>query len=553
MPKSLLAFDTDHIKGYVFGTSKLKEIRGASSILDFLNRQLMVNKAKQSGAETIYANGGSALFLIDTDKAESLGKEIQNLYRERTGAGASITYAIQPIPEALAQAPDIKAVEMPEVLELLRYRLRMAKDGQPANGPQRQSGVKDAIMQPSHPFLCTCTSCGVAYAEDTWLDNEDPDEPEGRYCRVCLIKRAEDTFVKNKLRDTQQAALSETTLWGRILQSLKKHNYDLSARPRRPKDFNAFRDFTHGKEYLGLIYADANSMGKALEEQTSLKKLQNFARVVDDAVFNAMGYAIRQHLPVQRVGKEHLFPFDVLLIGGDDIVMVTPADKALQVAATLTEQFHQATERQYTLSVSVVLAPVKYPFNLQSTLAEDALKDAKKSGSVSNVSSKSKLEQSRVNFIVVTGNTSLSYKRVYQEMHREPNTFLDEQDEFYATMRPYTLSELLWLLEQLKKGNNQHIGRTKLHQMREAILKLNKTTTILESLALLRNWKDSERTFVKGMIEHLELLHKRKTKKQQDKGMLFPWYLDANNSSDDLTVYRTPLLDFIELYDFVSS
>ncbi len=37
------------------------------------------------------------------------------------------------------------------------------------------------------------------------------------------------------------------------------------------------------------------------------------------------------------------FPFDILLVGGDDIVIVTPADKALQVAYTLAEQFHQLT------------------------------------------------------------------------------------------------------------------------------------------------------------------------------------------------------------------
>ena len=34
----LVALDTNHIKQYVFATDKLKEIRGASSILDNLNR-----------------------------------------------------------------------------------------------------------------------------------------------------------------------------------------------------------------------------------------------------------------------------------------------------------------------------------------------------------------------------------------------------------------------------------------------------------------------------------------------------------------------------------
>ncbi len=50
--QSLIAFDTDHIKGYVFGTNRLKEIRGASSILDRLNREKTVEMAESFGAKT---------------------------------------------------------------------------------------------------------------------------------------------------------------------------------------------------------------------------------------------------------------------------------------------------------------------------------------------------------------------------------------------------------------------------------------------------------------------------------------------------------------------
>ncbi len=560
MSQSLIAFDTDHIKGYVFGTSKLKEIRGASSMLDHLNRDLTRNEAKKSQykATSIYMNGGSALFLIDIEKAEELGQAVQKLYREQTGGGASISYAIQPIPDSyLSRSQNIMHVEMPDVLELLRYRLRQAKDG--GRVSQQKNETEDSyITHPSHPFLATCNSCGLAYAEDTRLDNDDPDEPEGRYCRVCIGKRDEDKNVRMHISDLIQAAHnhqgSSKTLWGRILQAImqpepNKPVYLLPANTQRPKDFNVFRNFTHGKEYLGLIYADANGMGKALERATTLQQVQDFAQLVDGAVFKAMGYAICQHLPVQHLEQKNFFPFDVLLVGGDDIVMVTPADKVLQVAHALAKRFNDVTNKQYTLSVGIVLAPVKYPFNLQRTLAEDALKAAKKSGSMQNVSSDSKLEQSRINFVVVTGNTSLSYEKVYGEMYRKHKN-IDYKEEFYATLRPYNPGDLAWLLGQLKHEKAQRLGRTKLHQMREAILKCNRTTSILEALALLRNWRSDERDFIKSMVERF---NNRQTRRQEDMGILFPWYLDGNSSSPDLTVYRTPLLDFIELYDFISS
>jgi CRISPR RNA silencing complex Cmr2 subunit-like protein len=585
-PQSLLAFDTDHIKKYVFGTSKLKEIRGASSLLDRLNRvqTRTIAESKPYGAQTIFAHGGSALFLLDSAQAEPLGHAIQKLYHEETGGGASITYAIQPIPDygtqdSMTAQQLSRNVTMSQVLKLLRARLKLAKDTLHANAqppfvaqeteaqvhesesasPQetevqvRALETQAILALPSYILLSPCSSCGVAYAEDTRRDLDDPDEPEGRYCRICSQKRDEDGEVKSKLRYARQQAVSQNALWGHILQTLlhpgDPHNplynqpYVLPERVNRPKDFHAFSAFAGSKDYLGLIYADADGMGQAMDKMESLKAVQDFAEQVDKAVFAAMGDSIRSHLPAQ---KEQL-PFDILLVGGDDIVMVTPAAQALQVAATLAERFHFYTQGQYTLSVGVVLAPITYPFGLQRVLADETIQAAKKAGAEKKARGSSGLEQSHINFVVVTGNTSLSYARVFESMHsRKPN-----QEEFYATMRPYALPQFQWLLTQLRTGNEMRLGRTKLHQLREAILKIDrsKAATILEALALLRNWQEQDRTFIKGLAKE----HDGRMKSlQQQKETLFPWGLDDQRSTDESFVYYTPLLDFIELYDFVS-
>ncbi len=583
MSQSLIAFDTDHIKRYVFGTSKLKEIRGASSILDHLNRDETVKMAKKLGARKIFAHGGSALFLIDSEKseekAEQLGKAVQKLYHNRTGGGASITYAVQPIPDNNAKnimtAKELNEhVTMWQVLQLLRLRLRLAKDSQQTSKPHQKDGIVQAIEEddiaqaialPTHALLCACKSCGMAYAEGM---QSDPDEPEGRYCRVCIGKRDEDEDIRKHIPDMIRAAQSASVshkdenenenedenedlkLWERILQTLSKQDatetsiYRLSDETKRPPDFQAFRDLTAGKGYLGLIYADANSMGQAIEAQKTLQKVKRFAKKIDKAVFEAMGDAIRAHLPVQG----DMLPFDILLVGGDDIVMVTPADKALQVAHTLAERFHKHTNKLHTLSVGVVLAPVTYPFNLQRTLAEDILKDAKKAGAAGNANGREAQEQARISFVVVTGSTSLSYEKIYEGMHRRDQ---NKKEEFQATMRPYTLADFNWLLEQLQKGNEKRLGRTKLHQLHEAILKLNCTTTILESLALFRNWKEPERDFIREIVKKFDTHLTAQQRKQR--GTLFPWCLESKEETKAHDIYRTPLLDFIELYDFVSS
>src|SRR6266704_2700963 len=132
--KSLVAMDTDHIKKYVFATDKLKEIRGASSILDRLNREAMDNivHAVDPGAKKIYANGGSGLFLVASDKVDEIRQHIHYEYYRQTVGGATVTFAMQEIPDSIKD-PDHE--DIGDVLELLRYRLREAKDAQLLQDP----------------------------------------------------------------------------------------------------------------------------------------------------------------------------------------------------------------------------------------------------------------------------------------------------------------------------------------------------------------------------------------------------------------------------------
>ncbi len=68
----VIVVDTPSVKRFVFGTDALKEVRGASAMLDRLNRHEMETcLAQQLGVqqvEKVYANGDSAQFLAqETD------------------------------------------------------------------------------------------------------------------------------------------------------------------------------------------------------------------------------------------------------------------------------------------------------------------------------------------------------------------------------------------------------------------------------------------------------------------------------------------------------
>ena len=106
------------------------------------------------------------------------------------------------------------------------------------------------------------------------------------------------------------------------------------------------------------------------------------------------------------------------------------------------------------------------------------------------------------------------------------------------------------LLQTIREGKQKALGRTKLHQVREAVLKMNLTTSVGEGMAILRNWREKQREFVMQSVYKVGN-HYQEARHDPDKpGTLFPritfpWFADGPKT------YRTSLLDFVELYDFV--
>ena len=160
MGLSLVAFDTDRIKRYVFGTNKLKEIRGASSILDYLNRITMEKCAEKHGADMVYANGGSGLFIVPTEQADAFETEVKQWYYDKTGGGASVTSVIVPAPEKIRNVND--DIPIPEALEVVQWRIQEEKLHPP-----------ETLALPSHPFIRVCDACGADYVSPE-------DEEKGR-------------------------------------------------------------------------------------------------------------------------------------------------------------------------------------------------------------------------------------------------------------------------------------------------------------------------------------------------------------------------------------
>jgi hypothetical protein len=90
----LLLGDVDAIKGFVYETNKLPEIRGASTMLVKVEDELKtLFKERLSPECLIYCSGGSLLAVVPAGEAEEWKNKIERLYLDCTKT-ASITVAV---------------------------------------------------------------------------------------------------------------------------------------------------------------------------------------------------------------------------------------------------------------------------------------------------------------------------------------------------------------------------------------------------------------------------------------------------------------------------
>jgi len=506
MNRVIASFDTDRIKEYVFSTGVLKEIRGGSALLDELNRKEMEKRVLSIDptAECIFANGGSGMFELDESKADECIKAIEKLYQTETITG-SITGTYIPI----KGDADFK-----EVFAELNYNLRIAKKSK-----------QGRIQLVTHQFIRTCDSCGVEYACCKGQ--------EKLLCHSCNLKQEKAKQVKDRRDKTVLEGASkirETYLvWDWLFKELSNNPKYLK---ELPEDFNKLGELSSPSNYMGLLYADGNGMGAKLKELDSWQELKIFSETVDNGIRNAVLQAIQSHLQPQNA----YLPFDILLAGGDDLVMVTAADRIVRTAITIIETFEKYTKEQLgealTISVGIAIAHAKFPFNSLLSLAEDLLKFAKKeSAKREQKSSGKKTSQSLINFQVVSSSNSLHFSKDYKRIFETKGEL--GRPTLVRTLRPYDLEKIDKLLDAIKKI--KQIPKNKLQAIQESLF-MDYGNSLLQGLYLFSRLKKEQKSLLLTILQDFS---------NDNTGLKpFPW-LKKND------ICFTPFLDIMELYDFV--
>ncbi|ARV60597.1 type III-B CRISPR-associated protein Cas10/Cmr2 [Nostocales cyanobacterium HT-58-2] len=352
------------------------------------------------------------------------------------------------------------------------------------------------------------------------------------------------------------------------------------------------------KDFIAYIYADGNNMGGYIQKIRTSQKYQEFSQDVELATEYAVYQALAENLHPHELRNfkdeestlsngDLVHPFEIITIGGDDIILIVPANKALQIAQMIGERFEkillkqvplvenstaeekingcyriktsdkptdlkkchrykptEATPSQCELSTSIGVLITAYntPIYYAKGLTEQLLKSAKDRGK--------KLKEAgycggTVDFLTMKSVTMISSDiKEFRQQALTKN--LKSKLKLYAA--PYTLHELGGLITAIKALKKAHFPKSQLYQIR-SLLERGKHTAILNyryfRVRLKQGKAELQTDFENAWCQ---------PKDENNGGNLAPWMyddgkIDPKNLEDPF--YETIWREMVELYEFI--
>lgn len=459
----VIVIDTPSIKKYVFGSDLLNEVRGASARLDQLNRvdmeKCLTAHRNIEHVDLIYANGGSAQFIVQAESAATVSAACTSMVRsirERTGGEVRIVYGVAPLNSKVSYT---------ETVQMAHFQLRCQREFAACH---RSASLIPVVME--------CSSTSHLPAAHT--------DPNGD-----ILSRA--SYDKRQ----HGREMRYHGLWEGWMQYLVKITdswpEEKDWRKLRCEDLTEIGDCSTWQNYIGIVYADGNAMGKIVQELDQPETFRQFSNIVDgsirEACFSALSEISEPEINKIReaIGQKCRFSrlaADILLLGGDDLLVALPANRALDFALRVTNKFESLTkyridglqdkaakqffheqlhDQGFTISCGVAIAKSNYPFYLALDLAEQLLKNAKRR----DIRTSQLMEQSeaRIDFHVVSGANSYALDQVRKDTYQTDSAA-------QRTLRPLSCPQLEKLRIGIQKLQDAGFPHSKLHELQEYAL-----------------------------------------------------------------------------------
>jgi len=333
----LYRFEVKGIQSFVLAGNKLREMVGASAIIEALTGNILDEQiAAFGGCRKRYAAAGGAT--LHFDSAEVLGRFAARWPMVVDACAPTITMVQAWVPD------DTK-----KPIKKLADRLNTARNAPPAGAPF------------ATPVIHRTNAGALADARSN----------KGSYV---------STAQRRKL-----AASNDQT----GLQRQLKMRFVDEAGPKIHLPFD-IEDMANESDYIGVLHADGNNVGQVVMKIDGVEEMAAFAAALSESTDNAVRAAFAAHLRPDEEGKKALGR--PIVIGGDDVTAIVRADRALPFVRTFCAEFAKETDQReaitrhtgnhkgLTASAGIAWVRQHHPFWDAYALAEELCGEAKRFG-----------------------------------------------------------------------------------------------------------------------------------------------------------------------------
>lgn len=523
----LMAAEADKIQEFIFRSSRLREVVGASQLLTRFCRSVEDTLAKRYNAQVVVNDGGSFRVIFDTrEDAIAFGADLAELYR--LALGGSLTVA-----EPVTLNGDFR-----EANDRAGKALRWAKS--------RRQGV---MAEPHMPYVAFCASCGVGLANTRGRLKGRRTAQRSQYlCETCQTKTAERDRKPRALLDEFYEAYCE------MLEIEQREEPDWA------EDADDIAEFDlRQRNYVAYLVADGNGMGKIFGscDQGQMKTLSERLTPLLRSSLARAAADFKRTVP----GQGDMIPVLPLILGGDDLFALIPAPYALDFARRFClaweAQMDELVKRvgltgvpRPTVAAAVVICKSKYPYALAHRRADVLLKEAKRHCKL--LAAEKGEHLSAVNFEVILGNRLAGLEKEDEQVNGGVK----------PTLRPYWVTnkglpasaqergiELRQLLDQRLALKN--VPNKRLAELRRCFEDLPSDMNVRNRHQELEDWTtrklarilqrlgSSSRTHVEGALQSLGK-HKNESRRHHWREVL----------GRDGTLLAHGMLDLLEAWDF---
>ena len=423
----LLGLDVHGIQSYLFATSKLREIIGASRIVDDFtgaaddDQPFKVLECMKLTPCTSGVPSGDRWHIV----VRLGGGVVRLLLPNADLARAFVTYMST---WAIEHAPGLEYDAAWVPFDLANGSLGDAQGMLVAQINQQRHETNRGAAFNGFPFSAPCVQTGDPAGGYTNNTNE-------RLCDASLAKRE------------YQARSDRGDIWAEILGDAKILQLKGIADPRNPFVFDT-EDFSAEDSkgaYMAVLAIDLNDLGqKGLEKarnSTGTSAAHAFREFTED-VTNATREAFREALDGMMMADRHSFaviegsiesckrlPIRPLVFGGDDLTFVLDARLAVAFASAMMRHFESLN---FKGAAGIAFVKSKSPFNRAIDLAESLVASGKVGGR----------DQSRIDFMLCSGEIPGSALEGRSDRKR---------DDCTLTGAPYTLDAFAALIADARE------------------------------------------------------------------------------------------------------